>query len=120
MEDRAPEYREPGPSGPLRAKLRRATELIIAVRREGGEELRADVLADIKDVLTGSEPSMELIEVPGEPEPQVCISNEGIYRAVLAEFGLDRSDPYVQESVWELVRWAVDEVLGGDARDGAG
>jgi hypothetical protein len=87
---------------------------------EEGDELRADVLADVKDALTGSEPSLELIEVPGEPEPQLCITTEGIYRAALAEFGLDRSDPIVQESVWELVRRDVDEVLRGDARDGAG
>ena len=86
---------------------------------EEGDELRADVLADVKDALVGDEPSLELIEVAGKPGPQLCITTEGIYRAVLAQFGLDRSDPYIQETVWELVRRDLDEALGGDARGGA-
>ncbi len=80
MKDRAPDCREPRSSGPLRAKLRRATALIIAVRRKlgkGGEELRADILADIKDALVGDGPSVELIEIPGEPSPRSVSPTRG-------------------------------------------
>ena len=123
MEDRAPVYRAPGAFHPLRARLLRAAEFVIAVRRkmgEEGDELRADVLADVKEALTGDGPSAEVIEVAGVPGPQVCITTEGVFRDVLDDFGLDRTDPRTQESFWEAARRAVDEALAGDALGGAG
>lgn len=121
MRDRRSGRPGPGDLDPFRARLRRAAEFVIAVRRklgEEGDELRADVLADVKDALTGDGPSVEVIEVAGEPGPHVCISTEGVFRDVLDDFGLDRADPRTQESFWEAARRAVDEALAGDARDG--
>lgn len=101
----------------LRASLRRATEQVIAIRRklgEEGDELRSDVLADLKDAMADSASTVEMIEVPGEPGTHRCISVEEFFRGVLAAFGLDGSDLYLQEIVYELVRGFLDEMLAGD------
>ena len=121
MKDRPSGRPGPGDLDPFRTRLRRAAEFVIAVRRrlgEEGDELRGDALADVKDALTVDGPSVEVIEVAGVPGPQVCITTEGVFRDVLDDFGLDRTDARVQESFWEAARRAVDEALdhaGGDA-----
>ncbi len=102
----------------LRASLRCATEQVIAIRRklgEEGDELRSDVLADLKDAMADSASTVEMIEVPGEPGTHRCISVEEFFRGVLAAFSLDGSDLYLQETLYESVRRIVDEALAGDA-----
>ena len=108
----------PRPSGafsPLQAAIRRATELIVAIRREfgeEGEELRADVLGGIKEALTGAERWLETITVEGEP--QFCATTEGVFRMVFDQFGVDRSDLRLQEVLFEWVRQSLDELLDED------
>jgi hypothetical protein len=114
MEQRRSDWLEVGGSSAFQARLRRVSAFVVAVRRrtgEEGDELRANVLADVKDALGGDEPTAELIEVEGFPGPQACITTEGVFRNVLEDFGLDRTDPRTQESFWEAARRAVDEVL---------
>ncbi len=118
MKSRRSGHLEPGAVARFEASLRRATEQVIAVRRaqgEEGDELRADVLADLLDAMTDDVPTLEMIEVEGEPELQRCMSVEEFFREVLAEFGLDGSDMYLQETLYESVRRIVDEALAGDA-----
>ena len=120
MKARPPGRRESEPSSPLRSRLREATEAILAIRRKMGEEgveLRADVLADVKEALVGDEPSLELIEVAGVPGPQVCLTTEGVYRAVLASSASIARTPISRRSSG---RWSAGTStrLAGDA--GAG
>lgn len=71
IENQPAELRDPLMSA-FRAKFRQATKLIVAVRRglgEEGEGLHDDVVADLKDALTGDEPSLQRIEIAGESEP---------------------------------------------------
>lgn len=111
---------EETPDSP-RAKIRRATEAIVAVRRHFGDDdavIREGVVGDIKEALEGDEPWVKLIPLAGVPEPEPCASLPGIYRMVLDHYGLDRCDLHLQESVFEWVRRALDEALelaGGDA-----
>lgn len=116
MGDRRSSRLDPGELNVFQERLRRAAEFVIAVRRklgEEGDELRVDVLADVKDALVGDGPSVELIEVAGEPGPQVCITTEGVFREILDDFDLDRTDLRIQERFWEAARRAVDEVPAG-------
>ena len=116
MENRRSSRPDPGGLNVFQERLRRAAAFVVAVRRKMGEEgveLRADVLADVKDALTGDGPIVELIEVEGMPGPQVCITTEGVFRDVIEDFGLDRTDLRVQETFWETARQAVEEALSG-------
>lgn len=118
MTVRTSDIRGTGALGPFRARLRQVTQVVVAVRRslgEEGAELHAHVVGDLKAAFGDEEPSLEWIAVDGEPEPQACASTDGLFRMVLAEFGVDRSDLHAQETVFELVRRDLDEAIDEDA-----
>ncbi len=113
---------DPQSSDPVHAMVRRATRLMAAVGRQSGLDdrtIRATILGDLQEALTGDEPWMEALPVAGEPGPVPCVTGDGVYRLVLRQFGLDRSDVYLQESCDVWVRRALDEALAetdGDFR----
>ncbi len=81
------------------------------------EELRADVVADLKDAFVGEGPTRETFVVEGVAGKSVhvtCHTPDGIFREIFADFGLDRSDQRLQESLFETVRRTLDEVLAGE------
>ena len=99
-------------SDPVHAMVRRATRLMAAVGRQSGQDdrsIRAGVLGHLREAITGDEPRMKAPPVPGEPAPVPCVTGAGAYRLILQQFGLDRSDAYLQESLDTWVRRALDE-----------
>ena len=113
------EYRDDGGSvglHPLYARVRDATRLIVQVRREmgeEGEELRSDVIADLKDAFVGVGPTRETMVIEGETRLATCHTPDGHYREIFADFGLDRSDQRLQETLFDMVRRTLDAELAG-------
>src|SRR5690349_20304346 len=106
----------------IRAKVHRATEMLVAIHRrfgKGDEAVRADVLADVRQALTGAEPRIGLLQAEDAADPEPAISTPGVYRLILDHFGLDRSDVYLQEAWTEWVQRTLAEALAetdGDFR----
>ncbi len=113
---------DPRSSDAVHDMVQRATRLMVAVGRQSGLDdrtIRATILGDLEEALTGDGPWMEALPVAGEPGPVPCVTGAGVYRVIFQQFGLDRSDVYLQESCDVWVRRALDEALAetdGDFR----
>jgi hypothetical protein len=100
------------PLGPL-DMLRHATRRQVAAGLQLGHDpdlIRADVRAAILEALEGDEPWRQPITLEGQQG--YLVTPAGFFRLIFLKFGLDRSNPSLQERYFEVVTQEIEASLG--------
>lgn len=97
--------------------IRQAVVFVVTVLRSAGtpeREIRAKAVRGLKEAIEGNE-GIAAFTVETAVGPVVVCASSDLFRLVFDDFGVDRSDPFVQESAFAYAVRYIDEVLADPA-----
>lgn len=97
--------------------IRQAAIFVVTVFRSAGTpeaEIRAKAVRGLKEAIEGNE-DIAAFTVETATGPVVVCASSDLFRLVFDDFGVDRSDPFVQESAFAHAVRYIDEALADPA-----